>query len=189
VNDRRWFKLGYKNPLRYLIEMQDVVIKSGILNHPSSQKILNDRKLRPLKEDRRCAIFCYGLGITTNSKIVFSSFESSDYDYVLCIEHNNNKWLVPLQMKQLVSAEVNPSASIQSEINKLKKYADSKNLVVAIHINRFVEYSIQDLDFSELNIGELWFFGNFPEDKYKWRIHGNILSANPKELVFQLPKT
>jgi hypothetical protein len=189
VKDRRWLKLSFKDPLPYLTQMQGMLNKSGVFKFSNWKEILRNRKLRNIWEDRRCAIFCYGLSKTTDSKIFFSNFESSDYDYVLAIEHSNNKWFVPLQMKQLVSTEVNSSTNIQQEINKLKKYTTSQDLVVAIHINRVVEFGIEDLDLSGLNIRELWFFGHFPSDKYKWRIIGNALSPDPKELLFSLPKT
>jgi hypothetical protein len=189
VIDARWKKLGFVDPERFLTEMPKALKESGLYSLPDWKEILNRRGLRYIKEERRCAIFCYGLQAATGAKVRFANFEASDYDYVLALEHQQRKWCVPLQLKQLVSTEINSRTDLQSEIDKLRKYATSPDLVVAMHINREGTFSPADLDFSGLSIRELWFFGNRAKNNSQWRILGDVLLRNPKELLFNLPES
>ena len=185
--DRRWLNLEFIDPSPFLVKSNALVVGSGLFKLSDWRKLLYERRVRPIVEDRRCAIFCYGLSSATGARIRFAEFESADYDYVLFVEHNGQSNFVALQMKQLPSEHLNPSATIEQQIKKLKKYADSSNLVVAIHISRNVEIDVASLDLAELPIGELWLFGQTSPES--WRILGNLRSDNPCSIQFTLPKT
>ena len=66
-----------------------------------------------------------------------------------------------VQLKQLPSEEVCAHIKLQAIIDGLRgKYRDPDNLVVAVWINRNIRLDFAELDFSGLEIEQLWFFGD-----------------------------
>ena len=187
MRDPCWAKLSYTNPTKMLIGLDDLFDSVGIKKYKHPTDILLNRRIRHIAEDRRCAIFLHGAGQALDKKILFSSYESSDYDYVGAYEQNGSIHTFPIQLKQLVPDRLNPSTTLQAEINKLKKYSGSSDLVVAIHLNRKIHLKPQDLDIEGLRIKELWLFGQFGAGKIDWLLFGNLMAANPNEYTFQLP--
>ena len=82
---------------------------------------------------------------------------------------------------------VNPTAELQLEINKLKKYVDSNDLCVAIHLNRAGRLELNKLEIPELNIKELWFFGATSLDQKHWLLAGDMLNE-PRSYDFEYPR-
>ena len=119
--------------------------------------------------------------------MLFSDYESSDYDYVGIYENNGAMQAFPIQLKQLVPDRLNPSTTLQAEIDKLKKYSGSSDLVVAIHVNREIHLKPQDIDIQGLKIKEIWLFGQLDLDSLDWVLIGNLMTTNPIAYIFQLP--
>lgn len=184
---REWSKLPFIDPATYLAGAREMLRELIPKLQPHVAFALKSRPARKMREDERCAIFCYGMATVSGATIKFSDMERSDYDYILSVLHNGTHSFVPLQMKQLVSESVNANTTLQSEIEKLKKYVDSPNLVVAIHVNRVGVTVLDDLDLSNLKIGELWLFGVSNPEEREWRIIGNLLGTRPSAVTFQLP--
>jgi len=187
MRDPAWKKLRFMNPGRFLLGIEVPVQELGGISIYDAAKRFNNRQARPIEEDRRCAILCHGISVASGRKVLFSSFEASDYDYVLAAEHEGHAHYIPLQMKQLVPESKNPTTSLQAEIDKLKKYATSSDLVVAIHINRRVSVDLDKIDVSNLTIHELWLFGPIASPSGPWCIIGDIKKSNWHAHEFALP--
>lgn len=187
---REWSKLSFIDPAAYLAGLRKMLRELIPQLQPHAAFAMKTRPAREMREDQRCAIFCYGMARVSGATIKFSDTERSDYDYILSVAHNGAYSFVPLQMKQLVPESVNSGTTLQCEINKLKrKYVVSSDLVVAIHVNRLGFTVIEDLDLSNLKIGELWLFGVSDPENSEWRIIGNLLGPQKNAVTFQLPAT
>ena len=58
----------------------------------------------------------------------------------------------------------------------LRKYKDSKDLTVAIHLNRGIKgFNPSEVKVPQLNIAALWIYGGISPDKSRWAIWGNFL--------------
>lgn len=182
-----WANLKYMNPTKLLLGMDKMFNDSGIKKYEHASDILLDRRVRDIAEDRRCAIFCHGAGQALGTEILFASHESADYDYVGAYKHNGSILTFPIQLKQLVPDRLNPFTSLQRELDKLSKYTDAQDLVVAIHINRKVHIKAQDLNTSELKIKEVWLYGQLQSDANTWLLLGNLMARTPNAYTFQLP--
>lgn len=69
-----------------------------------------------------------------------------------------------------------PSASVEAVIEGLRKYKDSKDLTVAIHLNRGIKgFNPSEVKVPQLNIAALWIYGGISPDKSRWAIWGNFL--------------
>ncbi|XLZ68581.1 hypothetical protein ABT364_18800 [Massilia sp. SR12] len=84
--------------------------------------------------------------------------------------------MVPVQLKEFPPSEVNPNIQLQHILDKLdEKLTDSKDLVVAIHINR----DVKDLHPAELKmptaLGEIWLYGAKDRTQQAWYLIGDLL--------------
>jgi hypothetical protein len=184
VNRVEWSKLKYADPSKFLLDADTLFITSGLKRFKNSTDILLDKRLRPLYEDWRCAVFCHGAGQALGAKILFARLESADYDYVGAFEHPDGLARFPIQMKQLVPERLNDATNLQIEIDKLKKYTDAKDLVVAIHVNRKVNLRPEKLNVSGLRVKEIWLFGQLQPNT--WLLTGNLM-GNPSSYKFRFP--
>jgi hypothetical protein len=90
-------------------------------------------------------------------------------------------------LKEWVPDVLNPSATLQGELDKLSKYADSCDLVVAFHLNRNATVDPSELIFSNLVIGALWLYGATDAAQEKWRIIGNLMRPGARNYEFLHP--
>jgi hypothetical protein len=86
-----------------------------------------------------------------------------------------------------VPEKVNSCANLQTLINSLAKYTDSKDLVIAVHLNRCGTIRLSELEIPPLNIQELWFFGAKDPNQEVWTIIGNVLNPNARFFEFRYP--
>lgn len=185
---REWKNLEFLDSEKFLIGLKQIYDDLPMDRMPRNFASLRRRDVRHIGEARRCALFCYGVGQLLGVKISFADHESKDYDYVGVYTHNGRRSYVPIQMKEFVPAGINPKAQLQGEIDKLRKYRDSSDLVVAMHINRNGFFRLSELDFSGLSIKELWFFGAKEDSAQNWLVIGNLLKQSAVWHEFRHPE-
>ena len=159
VQDPRWDTLSYWNPAKVLKRLDGLFDSVGLRKYRHPGDLLLSRRVRPIAEDRRCALFLFGAGRVLRRRILISTFENRDYDYVGAYELNGTVRRFPIQLKQLVPNRLNAATNLQREVEKLKKYGTSPDLIVAMHINRQMHLQPQYLDLSGVKVKELWLFG------------------------------
>lgn len=101
-------------------------------------------------------------------------FHQQDYDFVLRWGTAEMPYYSGLQLKVLVSSDVNPTQSLDGLIRGLKKYADADDLSVAVKIDRS-DVDLNSMRVPELSIGALWCFGQRPENPEIWYLYGDCL--------------
>ncbi len=184
---REWTRLSYHDPEKILLDLRKIALTQPLNELPYEVSSLRTRELRRYGEGRQCALFCYFIGKALGINVKFAEFEKSDYDCVAYFEKDGVNNFLPIQMKELVPKKVNSSASLQVLINSLVKYTDSKDLVVAVHLNQCGAIRVSELSFPALNIGALWFFGANGSDQSIWTIIGNVLKPNARFYKFRYP--
>ena len=156
---REWLKLTYYRP-RLILNGYRRIERSGLLNGlPYKIAALRTHKLKPYLEGRQAALFCHGIGTRIGREVSFTLFESADYDIVAKYEVDGITRMVPVQLKELPPLSVNPNVKLQDILDNLgEKFPDSKDLVVAIHVNR----DVKELRPAELQIptgfAEIWLY-------------------------------
>ena len=98
--------------------------------------------------------------------------ESQDYDFVASYVVDEKPYLFPVQLKEVVPDSLNATSSVQEIIRSLSKYVDSKDLTVAIYLNRQVDFDPKNLVVPPLRIGALWVFGAISPDQSVWGLWG-----------------
>ena len=107
-----WASLKFIDPTKFLIGLDKLFDSSGIRKYKNPSDLLLDRRVREIVEDQRCAIFCHGVGQALGTKILFSPYESADYDYVGAYQHNGLVRMFHIQWKQVVPDRLNSSTCV-----------------------------------------------------------------------------
>jgi len=135
---------------------------------------------------RQAALFCYGIGKALETTIYYSLYENADYDCIARWKENGFEKYAPIQLKEIVPEGLNKTTSLNNELKKLQKYVTSKNLIVAMHLNRKGSLKFSEITFPKLEIAEVWLYGGLSEDQEKWFIYGNLLDE-PQFFEFKYP--
>ncbi len=149
-------------------------------------KQLRTHSLDEWRETREAALFCYGMGQRTDQPVFLSRVESQDYDFVATWSVDETQHFTPVQLKEVVPSELNPTASIESVVRSLAKYVDSQDLTVAIHLNQRVYFDPQTLIVPPLPITGLWIFGSISIDQSEWGLWRDFL-GQPEGSRFVYP--
>lgn len=186
-----WKQLSYQDPEKVLRNYRELQ-RSGVLEGlPNNVKRLRTRELRPALEMRQAALFCYGMGQREGKKVLFSMVEERDHDFVAFYQDGDTQRYAPVQLKELVPPETNPGGavpSLQDEMNKLNKYADAADLVIAMHISRNIVLDPAEFARPKGKLGALWLFGATDLTQRTWMLMGNLMQDNPGVFHFIHPE-
>lgn len=186
IRTNEWVQLNYHQPKNILIKLRELEILVAQSNLDEKVKTLQKRELKKFLEWRAAAIFCYGLSESVLKKnIYYAPVESEDFDCVALWQDADYQVYTPLQIKEVVPDKVNPESTLNGEIAKLQKYSDSKDLVVAMQLNKKGRLEFSTINTPKLQIAELWIFGALTEDN-KWFLYGNLLTK-PNYFEFAYP--
>ena len=183
---RTWARLPYLDSERILRGLRDIAANSPLHELPYEVASLRRRELRAYAEGRQAALFCYGMSQIIGTSVWFAQAEASDYDVVARYVLDDLIHYAPVQLKEFVPEHVNPTAELQVEMDKIGKYVDSAELVVAFHINRAITLHPSELRLPG-GIGGLWLYGAKSSDQSRWFVIGNPLAPQPGTLEFGYP--
>jgi hypothetical protein len=170
-----------------LLGLRDIEYRYSLQTLPYKEASLRSRELRRFGEGRQAALFCYGISQLIGLPVFFAQVERQDYDIIARIVKDGEPYYVPVQLKEWVPDFMPNAGTLQEEVEKLKKYSSSTDLVVAIHLNRDSRIELASLDLPIEELGELWFFGAAEPTQKKWRLIGNLLSPSCEEHEFFYP--
>lgn len=179
--------LRYLDPERLLIGLRQIEQAYALQTLRYAASSLRTHDLKQFGEGRQAALFCYGMSKFLGLQVQFAQAETRDFDIIARYVANDEVSYVPVQLKEWVPCTVNPQASLQSEIDKLGKYADSKDLVVAFYLNRRARVTFSELRLPERRLAELWFFWAADPSQARWMLSGNLLDADARAYEFLYP--
>ena len=156
---REWLKFRYLDAKRILVGLRNVEQTLPLHQLRPEAAALRTHELRKFGQGRQAALFCYGIGQVLGVPVSFAQVEAQDYDIVARYIANDEAHYVPVQLKEWVPETIQNARTLQAEIDKLSKYVDSTDLVVAFHLNRDGRVRINELVLPVGKIAELWFFG------------------------------
>lgn len=176
---REWLAYEFHDARAVLLKLNELEREIAGITMDDRVRRLRTRSLRPYHERRQAAIFCYGMGVVCGTQVAFAPVENEDFDCIACWMNGDHQVFTAIQLKELPPSDLNPTATLDSELQKLTKYARSHDLVVAFHVNRRTNVTFSDLVIPKLPISELWFFGSVAPDGREFMIWGNAL-ADPQ---------
>jgi hypothetical protein len=182
-----WLNLKYLSSEKILLGLLDVQLSYPLHELRYQAASLRTRELREFGEGRQAALFCYGMSQRIGHAVSFAQHEARDYDVVARIEAGDQLSFVPVQLKEWVPEHVNPSSSLQAELDKLTKYADAKDLCVAVYLNRATKLDFSQLQLPFGKVAELWFYWCSNPQQGEWTLAGNLVGPEPGFTSFQYP--
>src|SRR5437870_13468265 len=78
--------------------------------------------LRKQRESRDAAIFTYLVGRALSVEMFFAREEAADYDFVVRWRANGQLHFCPVQLKELIPADLNPVATLDGLLRGLHGY-------------------------------------------------------------------
>lgn len=189
--DTTWLRhakqLQYRLPGPYLASIKKFEPEIAQSSLPENVKHLRTNKLKPYRELREAALFCHGMSLRIGQPVYLAHDESQDYDFVASWIVGDTQHLAPVQLKEVVPADINPNCTLESVIDGLRKYVKSTNLTIAIHLNQSAPFDPKAVVIPELNVGSLWIFGSVSTDGSEWAIWGDFLSEGAHGTRYAYP--
>lgn len=184
---KEWDNLEYHDSRKVLLELRELQEKVVESDLPDNVKNLRTRGSQNYSEGRQAALFCYGIGSAVlNTKVYHARSEVSDYDCVALWEKESIQSYTPIQLKELVPESLNSKAILNVELEKLKKYVSSEDLVIALYVNRAYRLVFSEIQVPDLRVAGVWLYGGLSADQNRWFLYGNILK-DPQYYEFSYP--
>jgi hypothetical protein len=174
---RTFGKLKYRDPRPFLVRLRKFGVALSASATAKRIGNLRTNQLKPDRELREAAIFCYLVGQRIGTKVGLAPGEEQDYDFVAAWTDQNQTCYAPVQLKELPPEATAPGATLQGIISDLGQYTSSGELVVAIHLNREITFNTSALPIPPLGIAELWAFGATTQDQNTWALWGDLLRS------------
>jgi hypothetical protein len=165
--------LEYRDPVPVLVRYQELEIVVSASDLPVNVKALRTSELKSVREGREAALFALGLESVLGTKVYVALAESSDFDFVLRWEAEEQIRYCPVQLKELVSHARNPQASLAQLVQRLASRQNSTNTLLLVRINRKEDVDIGALPVHDLPFLELWFLWQSSADGSTWSILGD----------------
>lgn len=183
---REWLKYQYLDPEKILLGLREIARTYPLHELHYHSRTLRTHKLRKYGEGRQAALFCYAMSEVLGTKVSFAQVERQDYDMIASYELDGDVNFVPVQLKEWAPDFLPSPESLQAELDKLAKYTDSSDLVVAFHLNRETRVVLSELSLPR-SIGGLWFYGCTEPSQNHWTLIGDLLKE-PIEYEFMHPE-
>jgi hypothetical protein len=168
--------LDFREPSSFLIQLHQFECEVAKTDTPARLRTLRTNGLKEWREVREAAMFCYLMGQRIGETVYMARGENQDYDFVASWTQGDTRNFAPVQLKELVPLSLNPESSIEKLLAALpKKYVDSHDLTVVIHLNQRNQFDLAALEIPALSIGGLWMFGATTPDQSAWGLWGDFL--------------
>jgi hypothetical protein len=131
-------------------------------------------ELNKFREWRDAALFTYGVGLAQGTQVAYATEATDDYDFVTRSLEGTKVSFCPVQLKELVPANLNPTATLDGLLLGLKKYGRTQT-VLAVLLNRRGQVNLRRA-WPAVPFAQLWFFCATSPGADKWMISGDALS-------------
>ena len=185
-----WKSYTYFDPEIVLGDLRRIQLEVDLGSLPPKIANLRTNDLKEARERRDAALFTLGMGRRLGTKMVFAPVEDSDYDFVVAWVADETLKYCPVQLKELVPDELNPSATLAALFGKIKlSYPTSSETVVAIHVNKVGTLDVRTLEVPSLPVGEVFLFGAISPDQTEWVLIGDLLGELEQSYFEHPPPT
>ena len=180
-----WRKLTFYDPAKILRDLKRLEQAIAGIEDPKVRR-LRTPGLKKYREWRDAAIFTYGMGLAQGKEMLYATEESSDYDFVVAWAGTEEHFFCPVQLKELVPADLNPRATLQALLDDLPSYSPDSETVLAVKLNRRGKMDLTALTMPSMPFKQLWFFWSASPEGTRWGVYGDALKQ-PGQALFDYP--
>lgn len=187
VTVNHWRTLRHHDPAHVLRRLRaaERALADALRDADDKVRRLRTTELNKYREWRDAALFTYGMGLALNARVGYATEATGDYDFVTAWTRGDEAFFCPVQLKELVPADLNPGATLDGLLLKLRKYAGPTQTVLAIRLNRRGQLNLAR-GWPPVPFAQLWFFWASAPDGNEWSIYGDALGA-PQQWAFDYP--
>jgi len=182
---RHWGTLTYHDPARILRELRALEHELASIEDEKVRR-LRTPTLKKYREWRDAALFTYGMSVAQERPMGYATEESDDYDFVVAWIQDDQQHFCPVQIKELVPADLNPRATLQDLIVNLPNYSPGTDTVLAVKLNRRGKMDLRAITMPVIPFKQLWFFWTASPHGNRWNIYGDALKE-PGQATFDYP--
>ncbi len=179
-------QLNYRDPEADLRRLREVEVWMAGMDADPKVRSLRTAGLKPYREWRDAALFSYGMGHAFGVPMFYAPIENSDYDFVTTWVLDGTKHYCPVQLKELVRADLNADATAADILDAVRSKYSPSDTVLAVNLNREGRFDFAGLDFRGMPFREVWFFWAAAHGGSKWAIQGDMLGS-PTRHFFDYP--
>jgi len=180
-----WGTLTYHDPARILRDLRALEHEVASIKDDKVRR-LRTPTLKKYREGRDGALFTYGMGVAQERPMGYATEESGDYDFVVAWIQEGQQHFCPVQLKELVPADLNPRATLEDLLANLPTYSPGTDTVLAVKLNRRGKMDLKTIRMPAIPFRQLWFFWAAAADGNRWSIYGDALKE-PGESRFDYP--
>jgi hypothetical protein len=180
-----WKRINFYDPAKILRDLRRLEEDIAGIEDPMVRR-LRTPALKKYREWRDGALFTYGMGVAQGKEMLYATEESSDYDFVVAWAGESEHLFCPVQLKELVPADLNPRATLEGLLNGLPIYSAGSDTVLAVKLNRRGKMDRTKIRLPPIPFKQLWFFWCASQDGTRWGIFGDALKQ-PGQAVFAYP--
>jgi hypothetical protein len=182
-----WKALTYLDPAHTLLEYRKLEIALSEADIDPKVVRLRTAALKGQREARDAAIFALGMSVRLTCPVLFSPTEEADYDFITRTDLAGTSYFTPVQLKELVPEDLNPFASLDALLKKLRAKPVYSHTSLAIRLNRELkQVTFAAHQFDGLPFREVWLFYAASPDARRWRLLGDVLD-HPQLTEFEYP--
>ncbi|MCU0955390.1 MAG: hypothetical protein MUC37_12480 [Hyphomicrobium sp.] len=183
----RLSKLQYYDPLYALPELRKVQLAiSELQNIPNSIRNLRTRKLKRERELWMAFLLAYGLRARTGLPLLLADDEESDHDVVLATVANDLPHFLPVQLKEVVPEDLNPTANVQNIIDDTFAKRSYQDTLLAIKITQNYSFDPNGLVVPPFSFAGIWIFAAVSPDQSRWALWGDFIDDR-LGTIFEIP--
>lgn len=172
---REWGQRNFHDPEQVLKDLRSLETSIADIEIPDGVRRLRTGRLKGEREARDAALFAYGLATAVGTKVYVSPGESVDADFITFLVNDGTAVYTPVQLKELVPADLNPNADLRSLIEGLARRPPS-DTVLAIRLNRRERVTFPEVTKATVPFAEMWYFWSSTEDASRWALYGDVLT-------------
>ena len=131
-----WRSLIYHDPATILRRLRKLEYELADVDMDERVRRLRTPGLKTYREARDAAIFVYGMGLGKSVAMEYTPFEHSDYDFVARWIEGTTQHYAPVQLKELVPTDLNPTMSLEELLLNLRSNVPKSSTVLAIKLNK-----------------------------------------------------
>jgi len=182
-----WRTLSFYDPARVLIELRK--LERTIPPRAANSKVvrLRTNQLKKIRESRDAALFSYGMGLAQGTDIAYAPEEAADYDFVTTWFDGDFRHYCPVQLKELVPADLGSRASLRALLSDLAVHSLPTDTVLAIRLNRAGRFDPASVQLPPLGYRQVWYFGAITPRAERWVLFGDA-KAQVRRLEFDYPE-
>jgi hypothetical protein len=111
--------LKYKEPAPFLVRLRALEPQVAASDLSANAKALRTNSLKEYRELREAALFCHGMSKRLGRPVLLAKGESQDYDFVARCDDGSSYSFVPVQLKEVVPADLNPNGTLSEVLQGL----------------------------------------------------------------------